>query len=208
MANISIIGGSGNLGTKVAEYALEAGHSVMAFSRHEDSCDLYHKNLVKINGDVLQLPDVENCLQGSDVIISTLGASGGSGLEVLHEGIKNIVKAAKSQNISRVIAVGGSGILQVDEGRLMKSAWYFPVYLRELADAQYHVFSLLKNSGLTWTVICPHIMHHGIRSGDYRHRDTFSLPETKDITFEDVADFIIKEIDKKAYLNVRVAISY
>lgn len=208
MANLSIIGSSGNLGHKVAEYALEAGHHVTSFARHGDNSDLFHKNLVSINGDVLQLDDVESCIKDSDIILSTLGASGGSGLDVLHKGIKNILNAASAQRVSRIIAVGGSGILQVDEGRLMKSAWYFPAYLRELADAQYHVFSLLKNSGINWTVVCPHIMHHGSRSGDYRHRDTFSLPETKDITFEDVADFIIKEIEKKAYLNVRVAISY
>jgi putative NADH-flavin reductase len=208
MTKISIIGSSGNLGHKVTEYALEAGHVVTAFARHQDRVELFHKNLLKINGDVLHLEDVEACVKDSELIISTLGASGGSGFDVLHEGVKNIVKAAQAQHVSRIIAVGGSGILQVDEGRLMKSAWYFPAYLRELADAQYHIFSVLKNSGLTWTVVCPHIMHHGARSGDYRHRDTFSLPETKDVTFEDVADFILKEIDKKAYLNVRVAISY
>ena len=53
MKKIAVIGATGNLGIKITEYALEAGHTVQALSRHGGGLDISHKALKKFTGDIL-----------------------------------------------------------------------------------------------------------------------------------------------------------
>ena len=74
--NIFIIGGSGLLGSHIANEALKRGHSVTTLSRGNiERADISNENIRAVKGDIYKLTDDElsNMLTGQDAVVYALG---------------------------------------------------------------------------------------------------------------------------------------
>ena len=73
MAELLVIGASRGIGLETVRQALRAGHSVRALARSAARIPIQSASLDKISGDALNRDTIQNALQGTDVVVQTLG---------------------------------------------------------------------------------------------------------------------------------------
>ncbi|MFW5659300.1 MAG: NAD(P)-dependent oxidoreductase [Bacteroidota bacterium] len=206
--NILVVGATGRTGRLVQQYALEAGHHVTGVARSmEGNFGKAHERQTRKALDVRYAGSVKAVVAGHDAIISTLGAKGE--FETIYKGIDNIVKAMQAHGIKRIISVGGSGVLEHEDGGVRYEQDGFPPVLVPAARAHFKAYEILKASGLDWTFVAPPFTPEGKRTGEYvtatdKHPENAKL----EISVEDLADFCIRELHDPQYIGHRVGIAY
>ena len=205
---LSLFGSTGRVGRRLIEYALAEGHTVRAMAR-TPSRITPRSGLEVLAGDVLDPSAVERTITGSEIVLSTLG---GAGLEdpgqAQSQGMRNIVAAMEKLRVRRLLGVAGSGILDSATGGLRHDqpsflAMFKPVSLRHL-----EAWHAMRDSALEWTMVVAPDLVDGARTGVYRTLDKQLPEQANQISVEDVADFMLKEMTAKAHLRRRVGIGY
>lgn len=203
--HLALFGATGRVGGRLAEYALDAGHTVRALVR--DPRKLRHRpvGLDVLAGDVLDPAAVTEVIRGADAVLSALG---GSGLadpgEAQSQGMRHIVAAMTALGVRRVIGVAGGGILDSPKGGLRQEQPGFPEIFRQVSDRHRQAWEALRASDLEWTLVCTGDIVPGERTGLYKLRDD-QMPEGAGrISVENVADFMLHELAERAHLRKRV----
>lgn len=207
---ILVIGATGRAGRLLVEYSLEKGHEVTAFARNVEDFQLTHENLSKVTGDVLYPSLIGAAVKGHDIVLSVIGIRQFSGpIKLLSTGIKNIVGEMERLGVSRLITITGAGILQENEDELIMDSLSFPPNLQNLSLDHKRVFKALDNSALDWTIVSPAFMHNGDRTGNYLTRENYyPRGAQNEVSVEDVADFITREMTENKFVRKRVGIAH
>ncbi|MFI5277780.1 MAG: NAD(P)-dependent oxidoreductase, partial [Ktedonobacterales bacterium] len=82
---IVLFGASGRIGQRIAQEALNRGHSITAVARTPESVPLQHERLTTQAGDVRDAALVARLAAGHDIVASAVAASGGQGPQMLVE---------------------------------------------------------------------------------------------------------------------------
>lgn len=149
--NITVIGATGMVGSKVVEEAVKRGHQVTAVTRKGTEVAGAAKSLAADLGDT---ETVVGLINGSDatVIAVSTDRSGGSPQPVI-DAHKNIIAAAPT---GRIFVVGGAGSLIVEGGVELKDTPDFPKeYLKEPTAFSQVLKDYRAAKGLDWTMISP-----------------------------------------------------
>jgi putative NADH-flavin reductase len=207
--NLLVIGATGRVGRNVVQYALSAGHRVTAFARSIDqhSYALEHENLTIMAGNALEEATLQKALKRQQAVVSTLGSSHDH--SVLYDGIYMLREHMQAQGPKRLLTVGGAGILQETPAKMRLLSPDFPDYLQSVSLAHLQAYIHLLQSQLDWTIVAPPYMPGGQRTGRYLLRaDYYPEGAQGQISAEDVADFIVRELSAHQYLQSRVGIAY
>ncbi|MEM6261946.1 MAG: NAD(P)H-binding protein [Bacteroidota bacterium] len=204
-----VVGAMGRAGRLITNYALEAGHEVVAFSRSVNQLQDPPSGLTKFQGDVLYSSMLQHAMTGVDAVISVLGNRNFHGpITLLSEGMKNIILGMKAQGIKRIITIGGAGILQESSERLKMESTFFPANLINISQDHLRVLRMLEISELDWTIVAPPFMVDGNREDIYLlEKDYFPKDALNEVPLQNVGDFIVREIQQNAYLHSRVGIA-
>lgn len=149
--NITVIGATGMVGSKVVEEAVKRGHQVTAVTRKGTEVAGAAKSLAADLGDTAT---VVGLINGSDatVIAVPTDRSGGSPQPVI-DAHKAIIAAAPT---GRVLVVGGAGSLIVEGGIELKDTPDFPKeFLKEPTAFSQVLKDYRASKGLDWTMISP-----------------------------------------------------
>lgn len=210
---VIVFGANGQTGIHIVKEALERGHEVTAFVRKPDSLTLSHERLLVRGGDGLNATEVAAAIQGQEAVISALGP-GGPGvsdqyLNILTEGIPHLIAGMQAAGLRRIVVMGSIATLQIAPGVLRRDAPDFPAFARNISGAHLQAAEALAASGLSWTIVCPPLkIEAGERTGVYRVQADFLIPGEGRITYEDMAHFILDELQQGKYLYHRVNIAY
>ena len=72
---IIIFGSTGTIGKHLVEQSLNKGHEVTAFSRNIEHLNKFnHPKLTKVVGDVFNVSDCQQAIQGQGIVIIVLGS--------------------------------------------------------------------------------------------------------------------------------------
>jgi putative NADH-flavin reductase len=201
---IVVFGASGRTGIITVFQALEKGHHVTAFARKASSVTIQHKNLVIVQGDILEYEKVKQAVEGQDIVISTLGVESRKYTTVVSEGTANIIRAMNEVNVKRFICMSSAGILGNDGG-----FWFgkiiLPLFLKQVFEDKKRQMKLLQESNLEWVLIRPVGLTDAPKTGKYQIYD--KIPGSATIPRADVADFMIKLMTDKKYDKMMPAIS-
>jgi len=206
--NLLVIGATGRVGRHVVQYAQERGWQVTALVRRADA-DL-PSGVRRILGNALALSDIMNALPGHTAVASAVGGydPNGGPMNIHAVTMQNVVAAMQAQGMRRVVAVAGSGILQETPDRQRRQNPGFMASLIPVSEDHHNAYLALAASGLDWTLVCPPHMPTGQRTGHYRTQPDNLLPDTRLVSAEDVADFLVAELAQPRYTGHRVAIAY
>lgn len=206
---ILVFGATGRLGRKVVEYALQEGHEIFAFVRHPAKLSLQHPHLHIIQGDAEDPETIENAIPGKDLLISCLGVSNlKPPITLMSDAVLFMLDAMGRFQVPRILAVGGAGILQETPDRFKMESPGFPPFFKAISEDYLRVYELLKASDREWTLICPPTMPERVRTGQYRVLGDYFPEGGQQICVEDVADFILKEIQARQFIGQRVGMAY
>jgi len=204
MAKVLIIGASKGIGQEAIRQSLAAGHTVAAFSRSATQTPIYHPALTKTDGDALDKQAVRNAIDGVDVVIQSLGISLNA-RTVIHpvtlfsKATRVLVDAMADAGVKRLICVTGFGAGDsADKGGLLFQALARQGILKQAYDDKDVQEWIIRNSDLDWTIARPGLLTNGPHTGHYRILSEPKEWRTGKISRANVADFLVKEIDRSA----------
>lgn len=200
---LAIFGATGRTGIPLVKQALDAGHEVVALVRTPSKMSLQHQQLTLIQGDVLNMPDVEKIVQGTDAVISVLGPSKGSPKDMQTRAIGNIVAVMQKYGVKRLVSLTGAGVpAPQDKPKLMNHIIKFA--LKTLAadilrDSE-RAIGLIRRSPLDWVIVRGPMLNEKPYTGKYRV-GWVGVNTAARISRADVADFMLKEVIDTTYLH-------
>ncbi len=204
-----IFGATGRTGRRALAQALESGHQVTAFVRDKSRVSIQSPQLSIIEGDVLDSHRVAESIKGHDLILSALGK-----LDAAQrvQAIENIIAGMQLHGVSRIIAIGGVGCLQITETMRYQQSPSFPPFFLKTSLAHWEVCSRLSASDLDWTFVCPPEIPDGERTGRYSTVANYVPAGAGEyggsISTGDLADFMVKEAVARNFLRTRVGIAH
>lgn len=192
---LAIFGATGRTGRPLVQQALEAGHEVVALARRPEALPIQHERLTVIQGDAMNVADVEKTVQGADAVISVLGHSKDTPREMQAVALRHIVAAMKKYGVRRLVDLTGAGVRTPEDrpklvDRLMV-ALLKAISGAVLQDGINHV-AVIRESGLEWVVVRVPRLMDGPRTGTYRVGWVGVNSGTR-INRADVADFLLKQ---------------
>ncbi len=206
MSNLLVIGASRGIGLETVKAALESGHSVRALARNAHNIALNDPNLEKVDGDALSETDIQYALEGVDAVIQVLGLAMGpayfKGTTLFSKATEILTREMAKKDIKRLIAITGLGAGDSrGHGGFLYDVFAFPLILKRIYDDKDIQEKIIKDSELQWTIARPGLLKDGPVSGLYQ-----ALTDPKDwhagsITRADVAQFIIDEIERPAFIH-------
>lgn len=207
LLNILVLGATGRVGSHIVSLALNDGHQVITLVRTPSKIIMANENLQVKQGNVLNKNDLISVMADVDVVISALNTDGSN---TLTASLPLILDAMASRNVNRIITVGTAGILQ---SRLTPNLLRYQSSESKrkstfAAQEHHNAFTLLAQSTMDWTIVCPTYLPDGRYTGKYRVERDF-LPEGgSEISVADTAEFTYQQIQCSEYVNCRVGIAY
>ena len=210
MKTIALFGGSGKTGQPFLEKALQAGYRVKALARSPEKISQQSDHLEVIKGDVLQLQDVQRTVQGTDVTVSLFGHVKGSPKWLQSDGTYNIISAMNAAGTQKIISLSGGGLpFEKDRpkfaDKIIRGIMKI-VAPKVLNDAERHA-EILKDSGLNWIIVRGPRLTTEPEKGDYRV-GWVGVNASTSIGREDLADFLLKQIENEQYTHQMPFVSY
>lgn len=159
---ITVFGASGGTGRLLTQQALDAGHHVVAVTRHPGRFPLSHERLRVAGADVHDPDAVSGAVQGADVVLSTLGVPfTRKPIDVYGAGIVSITTAMRQHEVTRVVVVSSAGTEphhHAGAGFVMNRVMQ-PLVTATIGKSTYadmrRMESHLRTSDLDWTVMRP-----------------------------------------------------
>ena len=199
-----IIGASKGIGLETARQALDAGHEVRALARSATAIAISNPRLEKMRGDALKTEDVEAALVGVDVVIQTLGVGLGDLFRPVHlfsDATRVLIAVMRRQGVKRLICVTGFGAGDSRASISCLQRLPFQIVFGRAYDDKTLQETLIKESGLNWTIARPGVLTSGPRTGRYRILAEASQWRNGIISRADVAEFLVRQIGDGAYIR-------
>ena len=199
---IAIIGGTGRVGRHIAMNAIQRGYKVHMLVRNPKKLFVKSDNIKVVEGQIQDLENIRALLKDCEIVINTFGQP--SKEEPMYSKVtKNIVEVMKDLNISRYIGVsGGSLTIEHDKksvlNRFGAKAFEF-LFPKLLEDKKLEWDILVRNKQIDWTLIRLPFVKDSLKSNDIKESLT-DMPGTK-ITNQDIATFILDQIDNQKYIH-------
>jgi hypothetical protein len=207
--NIVLFGATGTLGSRILDELVSRGHSVTAVIR--DPAKLAgHENVVGTSGDILDAASVADAASGADVVVSAYGP--GPNPELLVKATESLIAGLTAAGVTRLVAVGGAGTLEVAPGVHLMNAPDFPEAWKGIAFAHGNALQLLRASPLDWTSVSPAAyIHPGARTGNFRMGTDQLITNDKgqsEISAEDFAIAVAEEVENSRHLRQRFTVAW
>ena len=207
---IVVSGASRGMGLKVAEQALQAGHTVTAFVRTPSKFTLQHPNLTVFQGDSMDAAAVENAIAGQDAVISALGPTRPPVPGMMETSAKNIVNAMTKHGVRRLVSTTGAGVRQPeDQPKLADHLIGFLLNLLAksvVLDSAGNV-QVIQSSDLDWTVVRFPRLIDGDPTGKY-HFGYVSKDSSTQLRRADAAAAVLRELTEKKWIRKLPLVSY
>jgi putative NADH-flavin reductase len=214
---IAVFGASGSTGRLLTERCVAAGYDVTALVRRP-AAFAYAGRVRVVEGTAFDAEAVRRTISGSgseaDVVLSALGAWSLGREEVLERGVPLIVEAMREAGVRRIIALGSAGALS--DSLKKQPAWrrwfvqkiVYNTFLKWPVASQVAQWKTLSGSGLDWTMVMPPMLLNSAGRGTYRI-DGEALPRHgARIAREDVADFMMDQIEGEEWVGKCVYIAW
>ena len=203
MANVALIGASGNAGARILKELSDRGQSVTAIARNPDKIARLPKVTAQ-RGDVHDKDGLAALLRGHDAVISSVHFTA-SDPQVL-------IAAVRAAGVKRYLVVGGAGSLEIAPGKRLVDQPDFPAAYKVEATKGAEFLDLLKGvQDLEWTFLSPSAMFiPGERTGKFRlGTDQLLAGEHgSSISFEDYAIALVDEVETPAHVRRRFTEGY
>jgi putative NADH-flavin reductase len=211
MAQVLIIGASKGIGLETTRQALEAGHRVRAFARSAPDIRISDPDLEKVRGNALRDSDVTAAVTGMNAVIQVLGVGLGDLFLPVHlfsDATRILLAAMHTQSVKRLICVTGFGAGDSRASINCLQLLPFRFFLGRAYDDKDVQERLIKDSAFDWTIARPGVLTSGGRTGRYKILKDPLEWRNGIISRADVADFLVQQIEDRAYLRKTPVLIY
>ncbi len=207
---ITVFGATGMVGKQVVHQALAKSYKVIAFGRDIKEwidADLANENFTAIKGYVFDSSDVEKAIKPANAIVSCLGGNIDGTDKTRSRGIKTIIAAMQKLGKQRIVGIGGMGVLQANEEKLILEMEDYPKEYEAVGLEHLQAYKYLQSSNLAYTFICPpNIINKPATENYLTQKNYHPSNNNYEIAAGDIAHFILKCIENELFVGDRVGI--
>jgi uncharacterized protein len=210
---IVVYGGTGHIGQRIVQEALNRGHEVVVVVRDPKSGAGEKPHLRTVAGDVLDSSDVARKVAGADVVVCAVSFRKPPDYGGYRRAAQSLTTALRSLGAKapRLIVVGGAGSLEQSPGVLV--ADHVPAAFRGEVLGQKDALDYYRSvNDVSWTYFSPAgTIAPGERTGKFRLGDDRLITDAKGesrISMEDYAVAVLDEAEKPAHTGRRFTIGY
>jgi len=191
--NIVVFGAAGRMGRVLVAGATGRGHEAAAFA-----------------GDALDPAAVSAAIQGRDAVLYAVEPPAGRrGDGVPGNGILPVVRAMTTHGVRRLVCLSG-GVAR--PGRDPEESWFRARVIRPLfsddSDELRHMEVTVRQSGLAWTLVRAARLVDEPAKHSWRAGPGYSLPHSTKIARDDVAEFMLDQLETSENVGHAVAIAW
>lgn len=204
-----VLGATGGTGLQIVQQALAQGHDVTAFVRDPAKLPLRHERLKTVTG---ALPGdagaLAAALRGHDAVISSLGLrnafrSGG----LIANAMRALVPAMQRAGVRRLLIVSANGVGETFRHSPLLPRIMYRLLLSDIFADKRAGEDIVRASGLDWTIAYPTLLTDGPRTGAWRAAERLELKGMPKISRADVADFLLRQLADRAFVNKGAVLS-
>jgi putative NADH-flavin reductase len=207
---IAVLGASGGVGRRIVERALDRGFDVTCQTRDANKlADLGARGRV-LAFEPRDTDKLGEFVRGTDVVIIALGVDTAGATTLFSEVTEALIAAMKKEHVKRLIAVTGIGAGETrGHGGFLYDRIIFPLFTRKRYEDKDRQEALIAASDLDWIIVRPAPFVKGNVTGPIEVH-TRIVPNTvlRRITRDEVAAFIVEQIDDDRYLRQRPFIGH
>jgi putative NADH-flavin reductase len=199
--NITVIGGTGMVGSRVVAEAARRGHEVTAVSRSGTAIEGAVRTQAMELGDTAGVTAVIDASDATVIAVSP-NRSGGS-QEPTIQAHRDLIAAHPA---GRFLVVGGAGSLEIDGVRLKDTPGFPSAYYPEATTFSTILDLYLASRNLDWTMLSPApVIGPGTRTGAYRVGS--NSPVGNSVSAVDFAIAIVDELEKPVHAGTRFTVA-
>lgn len=209
---ITVYGGTGRIGQRIVDEALNRGHIVSVVVRNPSPVVDKRARLTMIKGDILDTRGVAEQMAGQDVVVNAVS---GFNLEqdFFPKVAQSLVTAARSASgkAPRILWVGGASSMPEEPGgkaQVQMNPKATPFQKGKLDALNY--FGGVKD--ISWTVLTPPTnIEPGTRTGKFRIGKDVLLKDAQGesrISTEDFAVALLDEIEQPKHIRSQFTVAY
>ena len=202
---IVIFGATGGIGRHAVRHALEKGYEVVAYVRNPQKMSMEHPRLTITKSVLTDYQAMRDAIRGCDAVVWLVGVSMVRHYEGMPslEGHKLLIKAMEECGVKRLIDYGTPSVKFEQDRRSfitvfpgIAAAILFPKAKREVIG----IGDLIRQSGLDWTFVRFLRPTDGTPTGTAKV--TFGDNKINmSITRDDIAKFMIEQVESKEYIH-------
>jgi putative NADH-flavin reductase len=209
---VAIFGSTGGTGRIMVGKALERGWDVTAAARSPSALPWRHERLRVDEADVMRPESLDAVVEGQDAVITSVSV--GSGLKegrkptnLFSEGTRNVIAAMKKQQgVGRLVCLSSSAVepdraLGIFFGKIMR-----PLLFKEMYEDMSRMEREVRQSGLEWVIVRPSTLTDEPAEGKYI-LGIDRIPKGWRIPREDVAEFVLDQLEDDRYLGRSIAMT-
>jgi putative NADH-flavin reductase len=207
--NVSLLGASGMIGSRILQELVSRGHKVTAVVRNPQKVPV-NPAIKAVKGDLLNTSELAGLIEGTDAVISAYSPGADPGKIV--DATRSLIAAVKQAGVKRVIMVGGAGSLLIAPNLRLVDSPDFPEGWKSIALAHADALNILRGADLDWTSFSPAaFIQPGERTGKFRLGSDNLVTDAKGvsrISAEDYAVALVDELEKPQHVRQRFTVGY
>lgn len=198
---IAVIGGTGKSGQYLVQNLLKKGYSLKLLLRHPENFTIQNSLIEVVKGDVRDEAAVRSLIEGTDIVMSTLGQPKGE-KSIFSDAAKNIIRAMHHHGISRYMVTTGLSVNTISDQKServkMATDWMYQNYPETTADKQKE-YELLMESSLDWTLVRLPLIH--LTDESFKTETSLTDCKGESISATDLAEFLSSQIENSEYIR-------
>lgn len=170
--------------------------------RPEKANDLGQVRVVQ--GDALDPIAMGRAVEGTEAVISAIGTpvSPFRDITLLSSATRILTSEMQRRGVSRLIAITGMGAGDsAGHGGFLFDRIFKPLMLRKVYADKDRQETIIRGSGLEWTIVRPSVLSNKPAQGAVRTLTNLSDFHGGGISREDVAAFILDELDARQWVH-------
>ena len=199
---VIVVGADGLVGRRLVERALRRGHGVTAVSSDAWPAEQPRERLRVVRGNILAPYSFEFALTDQQAVLFALDADGGAGDRA--QGMHNVLAAMADNGTTRLVCLSAQRREEKPRGLRI-----FGRRRAEAADNDLRRMEVLvRASDMKWTFVRPARVVESPGRGRWREGPGYDLPGGSQISADDVADFMLEQLESDANIGHAVAIAW
>lgn len=200
---VLVLGASGGVGRRLLVRGLARGHAMRAQTRDKRRLAGVPDGVEVVAADPTDATALRALVAGQQAVIIALGTAPGRRTTLFSEVTAKLIPAMQTQGVRRLVAITGVGAGDTrGHGGLLYDWIIYPLFTRPLYEDKNRQEELVRQSTLDWVLVRPAPFKADAGPTPFQVI-TEVRPETqlRRITREEVADFVLDQLEHDRYLH-------
>jgi putative NADH-flavin reductase len=207
---IAVLGASGGVGRRIVNLALDRGFDVVGQTRNANKLSDLAGRVRVVVFDPRDTAKLGEFVAGADAVIFALGVDTTGATTLFSDVTVALIAAMKKERVKRLIALTGVGAGDTrGHGGFLYDRIIFPLFSRKRYEDKNHQEALIASTNLDWIIVRPAPFAKTDVTGPLEiHTRVAPGTVLRRVTRDEVASFVVEQIDNDRYLKQRPFIGH